>query len=499
MLLTSLIVLPNEADGISWEEQSSHVISGSEGIASTPLIVADRQMNVHVAWSEGQDDIMFRSMIQGEWGEIEKVSESSTVGSIDPSMTIDGDGNVHIAWVEWSFAQGTREIVQRSLVDGEWGPITIISQDKNDFSGLPSIAAGDDGRIHIVWADGYNPNTKILYRSSTGGSFGPIEEVRPDGGGHPSWPIVAAGPGGDAHVVWYDTMDFPGAEEGTSDIFHRSKSGGAWGNTELVSAGSDKYSMTGDIGVDSDGIVHVTWIDDTDFPGSEIGSDIYHRIKDGSVWQDMELVSAGSVNMSDNPSLAITPEGDAHIVWRESYGEGFSDIMHSYLSAGVWSDYTTVSTDKDMSAAPSLVSDGLVYIHVVWIDYGEHPELGGGSFAYHKQLWVSDKALVQGVIVDEDGAPIPGVEIWVSNPGLAAVTDEQGRYAFAIESGDYVIEAIKDGVTIQTMSISASGGESLVVGHSTTEPDESVSHMIYIIAGGLGLVAIIFLLVRLRS
>lgn len=498
LMLTSLIVLPTSVDATSWDEQERHMISGPGTVASSPLLVADSQMNVHVAWSEGQDDIMFRSMSHGEWGDAEKVSISSTISSIDPSMAIDGEGNVHLAWVEWSYDQGTREIVQRSMIDGEWGQINVLSHDKNDFSGLPSIAASEDGRVHVVWADGNNPNTKILYRSGTGNSWEPIEEVRSDGNGHPSWPIVAAGPGRGVHVIWYDTMEFQGAEEGTADIFHRSKSDSTWGHTELVSSGSDKYSMTGDVGVDAEGVVHVTWNDETDFPGSESGSDIYHRAKADGGWQDVELVSAGSVNYSEHASLAITPEGDLHIVWRESYGKDLSDIMHSSLSDEGWGTYTTVSTETDMSADPTITSDGLVHVHVVWMDYGDHDELGDGSFAYHKKLWASDKALVEGVILDADGDPVQGVEIWVSNPGLAAVTDEKGRYAFAIDEGEYVIEAIKDGVTMQTMSITASGGESLVVEPSSPETDDSPSYLIYIIAAALGLVAIILMVMRSR-
>ncbi len=492
------MTIPTSTEAATWAEQDSHLVSGDGTGDSLPLVVVDSRMNVHVAWAEA-GDIMFQSKSAGEWSDVEKVSISSTIRSIDPSMAIDGEGNVHLAWVERSHEEATREIVQRSMIDGEWGQINVLSHDKNDFSGLPSIAASEDGRVHVVWADGYNPNTKILYRSGTGNSWGSIEEVRSDGNGHPSWPSIAAGPGRSVHVAWYDTMDFEGADDDWGDIFHRSKSQGAWGNTELVSSGSDKNSMTGDVGVDAEGVVHVTWNDETDFPGSESGSDIYHRAKAGGGWQDVELVSAGSVNHSEHASLAIIPEGDVHIVWRELYGEDLSDIMYSSLSDEGWGAYTTVSTETDMSADPTITSDGLVHVHVVWVDYGDHDDLGAGSFIYHKKLWVSDKALIEGIIYDRDGNPVADVEIRASNPGLMAITDENGYYAFTIEEGDYVLEAVKEGFKTQTISISAQKGTPLVVEGATLEPEGEGSNALLIGAGAVAALLIVlaaFLLLR---
>gem|GEM_PF-6090796 len=380
------------------------------------------------------------------------------------------------------------------MIDGEWGSIDVLSPNKNVFSGLSAIAASKDGTLHVVWADGGNPNTELLYRSNTGGSWNPIEKVRPDGDGHPSWPSIAAGPGRSVHVAWYDTMEFQGADDDWGDIFYRSKSQGVWGNTELVSAGSDGTSIEASVAVDDDGVVHVAWKDFMSFPGSNPGDDIYHRAKTSAGWQDVMLVSSGSDGDSQNPSLTVFPDGGAHIVWRESAAHieiGYSQIVHSNMSDNGWQPFTVVSTETNMSSEPTVANDGLVHAHVVWVDFGDHPELGPGSYIYHKKLWVSDKALIEGVIYDRDGNPVADVEIWASNPGLMAITDEDGRYAFTIEEGDYVLEAKKEGFKTQTISVSAKKGTPVIVEDISFEPEDDASNALLIGAGAVAALAII--------
>ncbi len=508
LLIVSMVWLGLGAEGASWDEQESELVSGDSTGGHSAVMAVDRSSNVHVAWADG-DDIMFRSKSNGEWGDVVKVTDQRTIRSIEPSIAVDGDGGVHLVWVERSYEQGTEEILQRSLIDGEWSSIVTLSPDINDVSRLPVIAANEDGTLHVVWLDGQNPNTELLYRSKTGGSWGPLEKVRPNGDGHPSWPSIAAGPGRTVNIVWYDTMEFQGADDDWGDIYHRSKSQGAWSSIELVSAGSDATSIEASVAVDDDGVVHVAWKDSMSFPDSESSvDDIYHRAKTSAGWQDVMLVSSGSDGGSRNPSISVFPDGDAHIVWRESPAASEpqeSLIVHSTMSDNGWGPFVDISTETDMPSEPTIANDGLVHAHVLWLDFGDHDELGPGSFIYHKNLWVSDKALVEGVIVDANGDPMPGVEIWLSNPGLAAVTDDEGRYAFTIDEGEYIIEAIKDGETISSLSINTKTNERLTLDpitegsfHTVESDDDSIISIGLLAVIAVILAGAVFILMRSR-
>src|SRR4030067_2495740 len=60
--------------------------------------------------------------------------------------------------------------------------------------------------------------------------------------------------------------------------------------------------------------------------------------------------------------------------------------------------------------------------------------------------------IVQGRVSDEEGSPLPGVNITVTSPGLmgtrSAVTDTEGKYRFAtLPIGTYAVEASLQGLT----------------------------------------------------
>ncbi|NVM01828.1 MAG: hypothetical protein HWN67_05810, partial [Candidatus Helarchaeota archaeon] len=79
--------------------------------------------------------------------------------SWDPSVTVDGSGNVHVVWVDWTVGEwgggGTdTEIMYTNYTAMGWSNATVISDDITGWndcrSEQPSIVTDNNGNIHVV-------------------------------------------------------------------------------------------------------------------------------------------------------------------------------------------------------------------------------------------------------------------------------------------------------------------------------------------------------------
>jgi len=111
-----------------------------------PRLVADRQGNVHLAWSSSGGKNFYRHRTPDEgWGETVEIGPD-TQGSAWYDLTIDGDGLAHMVWI-WLDMYYTRQ-----QPDGTWTQPQVILADAGDPSGgRPSLAIDEAGARHFTW------------------------------------------------------------------------------------------------------------------------------------------------------------------------------------------------------------------------------------------------------------------------------------------------------------------------------------------------------------
>ncbi len=148
-------------DGTEWNDADSY----------SPNIAIDGDGNIYVVWYDktigewGTDqEIMFTKNTATGW---ETTIISDIYGWNDgnsqyPDIVIDGDGNVHVVWYDYTNGQwGTdAEIMYVNRIGTSWSNATVISDDATGWndagSYFPSIAIDGDGYVHVVWRDGTN-------------------------------------------------------------------------------------------------------------------------------------------------------------------------------------------------------------------------------------------------------------------------------------------------------------------------------------------------------
>ncbi|MHA1551492.1 MAG: hypothetical protein ACTSQC_06070 [Candidatus Heimdallarchaeaceae archaeon] len=305
---TQALLDPNENqsnidsfDSFDWKWTTTNVVStGSTGVSEFPSLAVDAEGNVHIAWKDNTDyagagidyDIFYKrwEVSTTSWTTTEVVSTESTATSYDPSLAVDAAGNVHIAWYDFTdyAGAGTDLDIFYKRWDASttsWTTTEVVSTESTGYSYFPSLAVDAEGNVHIAWRDntdyaGAGTDLDIFYRrwDAFTTSWTTTEVVSTESTANSYIPSLAVDVEGNVHIAWHDYTDYAGA--GTDlDIFYRrwEPSSNFWTTIEVVSTESTGESYITSLAVDVAGNVHIAWIDNTDYAGAGTDWDIFYK------------------------------------------------------------------------------------------------------------------------------------------------------------------------------------------------------------------------------
>jgi uncharacterized protein YcnI len=402
-----------------------------------PTVAVDDNGNVHVVWADTTDgpwgidyEIMYSYYsFQTGWtcpiviSDGFKGSYWNTGNSYFPSIAIDTQGNVHVVWHDytegaWKNNPGdlTEIMYAKYSSKNGWTNATIIS---DGFEGsywntgqsvFPSVAVDDSGSVHVVWSDstsgpwgGGSNDREIMYVKYIPDEGWTNISVISDGYRDSYWnddtsdrPSVVVDDERNIHVAWTDKTDGSwGIDEEVMYVKHTAKAG--WSNVSIISDGyNGSYWNDGSCGspslaVDSQGIIHVTWEDNTEGSWGSDTEVMYAKSTPEEGWSNITIISDNyngdywNNGSSFSPYLAVDSQGRAHICWSDNTFGSWRDnnadfeIMYSFYSefAG-WIKPIIISDgfggsywNSGESKWPAISVDGQGRSHVVWTDYTE--------------------------------------------------------------------------------------------------------------------------------
>jgi hypothetical protein len=244
-----------------------------------------------------------------------------------------------------------------TVAPGMWADAERLTYDSYasslSRSNARCLAADAGGNIHMVWFDARTGHNEIFYRSCVGGTWGPEIQLTNDASSS-EYPAIAVDSGGNIHVVWTDNRDYEWR------IYHK-KYEGTWGPDEPVStAGSGRNpSIAAGPG---DGFT-VVWDDTRD--GSSPA--IYLRTFDGLAWGPEQKLYRTS-NYSEYPSVAVSRNGNIHVVWRKDM-PGADEVHYLRFDGVKWLPEVMISRFPQCSGGiqnPCITVDGDGNPHVTW-------------------------------------------------------------------------------------------------------------------------------------
>jgi hypothetical protein len=260
----------------------------------------------------------------------------------DPTVAFCGDGTAVFGYLDYSGAyQPHRLVVARSTDGGaSWlGPGVVSEAQSFPFADKPYIACAPEGgiyanRAYISWTHfGFAGGPiRVAWSADRGQTWQGARNVSASGGVQGSVPV--AGRDGEVWVFWLgDGIEFARSTNG----------GGTWSGASTAAAvdaiGDVNYRRNSfpTAGIDRsggarDGTVYVAWSDD------RLGDPdiLLSRSADqGQTWSEPLRVNddpVGNGSQQFFPWLAVDERGDVHLMWHDSRGDPYDQLLHIYVA-----------------------------------------------------------------------------------------------------------------------------------------------------------------------
>ena len=314
--------------------------------------VAASGPHVYVSWHGLHDGsgmlkiLLLHSPDHGStWHGPRVVSDTTpeTGGAAWPSVKACGDA-VHVAWSD--ARTGMPEIYLRSSPDAaaHWTPVRSVSVPDGRASWVPTVACKGE-EVHVAWADERHNvddasgapydcaaandagrcREEEYYRRSTdfGATWEPEIRLTHDAGTpRPSWAPSIAVQGDSVHVVFFDHRG------DRFQVYHkRSRAGGGAGTWEpetMVSRDDGATIHARPVIAALGPRLHVVWFGLT----PSIGIHVLHAASadNGTTFTAPETLTMRPSMGGAHPSVALSPNGSAHVIWYEE--RGVDQIVH---------------------------------------------------------------------------------------------------------------------------------------------------------------------------
>lgn len=341
-------------------------ISESGENAGVPRVVLDAAGDATAVWDRwnGSDTVVETAYrpAGGNWSAPVQLSEApnegSSEGAVDsatPSIAVDANGDVSVAWERYA---GTEILVQADYrpAGGGWqAPVDIGSGPLGPHC-EPWIAVDHAGDATVVWKDG--ETLESAYRPAAGSWQSPVLVATEAVGTL----RAAVDTRGDATATW---MHYDGSKYVTETSYR--PAGGSW---ETPTSLSESGEEGGDpqIALDAAGDTLVVW-DGHTMPFPDMVRAAYRP--SGGSWQSAEDLSAPGEDIQEL-RVGLDGDGDALVAWSGSSKEvgGYTLVRTAYKPAGgAWGEPETISAAGQNAFPSDLAFDAAGNAALVWQRY----------------------------------------------------------------------------------------------------------------------------------
>ncbi len=347
-------------------------LSGTRSYARFPVIARESGGTLCAAWTDNRDGSwnIYSACSENNgqsWGPPGRVYSSAQT-SLYPALLFSGTVPVFVWTDEWTPEQYT--LYQKM---GETAVVAVpnVAQPVP----RPSIARGSNGTLHLVFADRCSANDMagdVCYTRRPAGSGDWLRATAVFTGlqGGSMDPRIAIGPTDILHVVWRESYISPAAVDEIRYMTGTVGSGGEVTWSPSVTA-SDVVSLAWgpEVAVTSNGDIHIVW---TEKPGDERYLAYTRFNATGGRIPPQRLGGPFSVNENNPYYLAavVAAEGErVCIAWHAVPEHSSSEDVFLRCSedgGNTWSPPENLSRTPAMSLRPSIVVAPGGSVYVVW-------------------------------------------------------------------------------------------------------------------------------------
>ncbi len=318
------------------------------------------------------------------WDTTEVVSTEGTGRSWDPTIAVNGSGNVHIAWeddsTDYGGAGSDRDIFYKrwNATTAVWDTTEVVSTESTGFSWDPTIEVDGSGNVHIAWEDnteygGAGTDDDIFYKrwNATTAVWDTTEVISTESTDDSINPTIAVDGFGNLHIAWEDRTEYGGA--GTNrDIFYKrwNATTATWTTTEVVSTESTGHSWYPTMAVDCSRDIHITWHDMTNYSGSGTDYDIFYKKFISSPLNPSIIINNGDASTNSTlVNLTLSADEAEEMCFKNgttgtwTSWEAYSTTKQLYLEGSVYNtEYSIYVKFRNEIGDTSPVGDSILYL-----------------------------------------------------------------------------------------------------------------------------------------
>lgn len=238
---------------------------------------------------------------------VERAVQAVPIASRQASDPAVGGG-----WVAWVAEHGARERLMVSRVDG-----ADTQQIAEGEFFAPFLAAGEDGRVHLVVSQSDHNTWRIALAVGDEGKWTPLQII--SDGGPDLMPRAVVDAQGDLRVVWQSWR------EGRSQIMMRRWNAQSRQEPVVVSD-NRRNAWAPSIAADSSGQAHIVWDASDDGPAN-----VYYRAESGGAFQPQRRIGPSAL-FETHATVAVDANDNVWLAWNE-FQDREKDVK---LRVGKW-------------------------------------------------------------------------------------------------------------------------------------------------------------------
>ena len=317
---------------------------------------------IYIGYYNGVKHIFFsKSVDNGEtWSEPTRISVLPEMEGYDQDLVsgaLDRNGHIHVVWGGYTSDSPSKSKIFYSVFDGESWSTPILLSTLSSMSGYnqcePTVIIDKNGNVHVAWSGITSDSSgyyRIWYRMFDGESWSPIIELSDDprlSGKHQLSPSLAVDKNGNVHVIWEGTYN-----GGNNRIWHRMFNGSEWSETVMISNlpdGYDYYDEHPCIYADKSGNVHAVWNGTS--PEFPFNDQIWYSKFNGEEWSTPIRLSTHpemDSNFQYEPVITVYDNGLIVVAW-VSYTDSYPYTVFAYTYYdGEWHTPVIVDSGEDL-------------------------------------------------------------------------------------------------------------------------------------------------------
>ncbi|MCG3197425.1 MAG: hypothetical protein HUU16_12755 [Candidatus Omnitrophica bacterium] len=245
-----------------------------------------------------------------------------------PKIARGPDGRLSLAWYDSHFSSGDFADIFLKTSDplgvfdlGEPMSamrLTDLADHPTIPYSVPDFAVDSSGTRHLAWAGGYGPDVNLYYAAAPLGAT-TVQEVLLAPGATDFFdpPRMVCAPNGDVWIACGDDSN----PQGEDVVLFRRRAGQPTFDPPISIAPDPARQYAPDLEVDSQGKVHLVWVDERG--GAHVLYGVYDPLLDQLLEEQPVTPEPGNWA---RPSLALGPDGDTHVIWEEDRALGEGDI-----------------------------------------------------------------------------------------------------------------------------------------------------------------------------